>query len=319
MSSEPSDFDVKALIASSWDTGLGGFEARRPDLTMSSFIDVTDHANDSVIPTTVVKWLALYDEIGVFFISLAILMQSTDMDDLVEGTTFRASMLCLSGMISAQIVALRHLVTSGLDVQAKQLLRALTELVDLASVISIDPSISESFSRTVDEDTANQFWHHHAKKGKLRKTVFKRLEESVVKIPAAELMDYINQEQKLLGMCVHPSMAAAQMACLPLTGVNPQPFHFGFLGRATIFSERTLSHAIVYLSFYIAVGYAPIYESIDYSSRKESFPEVLQEYVSRGQTALLRLVLALMPKLKHPALRCDADPILAELYSAENK
>ena len=310
MPSESQNFDVEALIASSWKTEAEVREAKRPGLNMSTIIEVADEENLNKLPTTVKNWLAVYDEVGAWVVNLSTLMMSTAMNDGVQLTPFQSSVTCLTGIISAQIIAIRRLVVSGLDVQAKQLLRILTEHVDVVSALSADPQLAAEFALTVDGDTANMFWHRHVKGGRLRKLLFAKLETTMGPELAAELIEFVKQEEKVLSMGIHPSMAAAQMACLPVSGVPEQPFYFGFFGKATIFSERTLSYAVLYLTLYVATGFVPEKRDVDYASAAGQLIGPIQEHVLRGRTAVLCLVARLIPHFRDPALKCDLESAL---------
>ncbi len=305
MSHESRELDIEALIASSWKAGTGTSEKRGTGLSMSGVIEIADKETQDKLPPTVRNWLAVYDEVGAWFVNLLMLLISTAMNDARQLTSFQTSLACLTGNISAQIIAIRRLVTSGLDIQAKQLLRILTEQIDVAAALSLEPELAEELALTLEGDAANKFWHERVKRGRLRKLLFSRLEVTMGQRLAAELVEFIEQEEKILDAVVHPSMAAAQMACIPETGKPDGSFHVGFLGTTTIFSERTLSYAILYLTLYVTIGFAPDERSIDFARPAGQLIGPIQQHVLQGRTAALRLVASLIPNWYHPLLRCD--------------
>lgn len=140
---------------------------------------------------------------------------------------------------------------------------------------------------------------------KLRNALFLRLEVTTGPALSVELLNFVKQEEKVLGTTIHPSMVAAQMTLLPETGRPDEPFYFGFFGRPTVFSERTLKYAVLYLTLYMVVGFVPDERHVDHSRPADQLIGPIQEQVLRGRTALLRLVASLIPYWHHPDLSSD--------------
>jgi hypothetical protein len=285
---------IQNAVEEAWKLA-GADKEIRPGLTMQQFLEFADKNNQRQLKT-ISNWLLVFDECAAWFSNLACLLMFTlKTNNVVEDDSRDARLhrvlTSLIGNISAQAIAIRRLVLSGLDVQAKQLVRALVEQLDVALLVSKDANALDGFESTVDGPTANAFWHRHLSKGKPRGKVYSRLRERLGEKSYQELLEYFKQEERILGMAIHPSLAASQVASLPgLANLEEQrPFTLGFVGDVTSFSERTLGYSVFYMLFYVLDGgYVPELkenEAIDEDAMK--FLVELRKHVLQGQLALM--------------------------------
>lgn len=312
MTTEEENIDIEELIKSTWNNSSNIDESDFPGLSMTSIIEISDEQCLNNIPLSVKNLILIYNEVSAWFINLAMLLVNLVMNDKKPIHPSIVNLMCMSGLISSQIIAIHRLITFGLDVQSKQLLRVLTEQVDVAIALSIKPELSSKFSLTLDENTANSFWHQNISRGKLRKDILKYLEISMGPESARKMILYIKQEEAILGMGIHPSLAAAQMACLPATGKSDEPFSFGFLGKPTVYSERTIKYSIFYLVLYVAIGFVPDRIDIDNANPAMKLIGPLQDHVLHGRSVILKLAAKLFENQYHNNFNTKLDKIKSE-------
>jgi hypothetical protein len=287
------DLNIFRVIADAWKLAGIADQKNLPGLGMSQLLELADDNNRKGMPTTVNNWMMIFDECGAWFGNLATLLMFSLRTDPSRDIRLRRVLTCVIGAISAQIIAIRRLVLSGLDVQAKQLLRVLIENLDVALLIPTDENALRDFELTVDGSSSNEFWHRYISKGKIRSKVHSRMRHDIGDGPYKEFLEYLKQEEQILGMAVHPSLGASQMACLPrIAEANTErPFTLGFVGDASVFSERTLSYAVFYMIFYILDGYVPV--GIQHKELNDDAGKILkqlQDRISLGRIALGHIV-----------------------------
>ncbi len=279
--------NISRVIHEAWKRA--GVDTEAPGLGMSELLELADQNFRESTPIALNNWLLVFDECGAWFANLAILLMFSLIVAPSGDIQLRRVLACVIGNISSQIIAIRKLVLSGLDVQAKQLLRILIENIDVSLLIAQDKDALGDFELTIDELSSNDFWHKHISKGKIRTKIHSKLGEVIGRDAYREFEQYFKQEEQILGMAIHPSLGAAQMACFPrlVGGHESDPFSFGFLGGVSAFSERTLSYAVFYTIFYLSYGYVPKnIEASGYDDAVQKGIDELQDRVDRGKIAL---------------------------------
>jgi hypothetical protein len=266
-----------------------------PGLSMQSLLETADTNNQSRNFSALNNWLVIFDECGAWFGNLASLLLFTLKTNASRrDEPLRRVLTQLIGNVTAQIIAIRRLVVAGLDVQAKQLLRTLVEQLDVALLVSMNPDALSDFENTLDGASANEFWHKHLAKGRLRSKAHTKLKERLGETSYQEFVAYFKQEEQILGMAIHPSLGASQMVLMAsIIGEDyNRPFTLGFVGDISPFSERTLAYAVFYMLFYILDGYVPELEQgseVDHGA--QSALGDLRDRVCKGKIALLAIII----------------------------
>jgi hypothetical protein len=281
--------DIERLIGDAWKhAGLS--EGEMPP-SITELLQMSDE-NCNIVPSVVSNWISILDQFLAWFSSLYILFLFSLKINSALDCRLQRVMTCIIGNICAHIIAIRRLVLSGLDVQSKQILRSLVEHIDLAFLISTDENALGEFEQTLDGRSSNAFWHKYISKSKIRNKIHPKWQARLGDIVYREFVDYLRQEEEILGMAIHPSLAACQMTCLPgIAQGNPdRPLTLGFVGEVSVFSVRTLSYAVFYMSQYVAEGYVPN-EFPAYGLDQDLLSSVtdIQGGLAKGRSALLYL------------------------------
>ena len=230
-------------------------------------------------------------------------------------STQRRAVICLIANISSQVIAIRRLISAGLDVQAKQLVRMLTEQIDVAILISLDEKSAEKFVLTIDENTANQFWHKNVAKQKFRNMLFPSIKNVLGDSDADEMIFYIQDEEKLLGATVHPSIMASHAALVPMTE-KEEEHPFGFLGRVTVFSERTLMYSTIYMFLLLVFGNRLVCNVEEWpASTEKEFATTLRASIGLGRDALPRIIAGAFGNADHRELSSDHNAVIRSYFS----
>jgi hypothetical protein len=191
---------------------------------------------------------------------------------------WRAMSLALSAVIT-QLIAVRRLVLSGLDVPAKQILRCLVEHMDLAVRLNVDPKmITEylKYDRIDGSKGARRFWSLYLQKSKnysLRGAVYQRMETLLGKTTVQSYADYRQEEDMILNTSIHPNRVSAgvnltgtmYLAAEKDDSLGGLP-HLGLIDES---SGRTLSYAITAMADYAMFGYIPKWKDLPRACRND--------------------------------------------------
>ncbi len=124
--------------------------------------------------------------------------------------------MTLIGRIESDLAAIRTLVLTGSDVQARSLSRGLSEHLDALALSGINPIFCTDFVTHQDGQAANGMWLRHMAKGRARKQIYKAVDDSSVGIPVTDWFKlYRAQEEEMLASAVHPTHIAGFMSVVP--------------------------------------------------------------------------------------------------------
>ena len=196
----------------------------------------------------------------------------------------------------------------------KQLVRMLTEQIDVLILIALDEDSAEEFMLTTDANAANLFWHRRISKHKFRNMLFSAARDVLGQSDADEVTSYIQDEEKLLGATVHPSIMASHAALLPMT--ETEDLHpFGFLGRVTIFSERTLKYSSIYMFLLLVFGHRLACDVTQWpASAEKDLATTLCASVNLGREALPMIIAGACRNADHGELSSDHDLIIRSYF-----
>lgn len=232
---------LDACIAKLWGTCLEDIQAEDlPGRCVEDMISDAENRAVAELPPVVAAWRRIFDEFLMWFSSVAIYLQ----EDLRLGRTPAAHKIAyglLAGAAASQMTAIRKLVTAGLDVPAKQVLRGLCEYFDVLSLLIIKPELVPEFQKTQDSVTSNRFWHSHISRRRLKEIISQHILQEASEAHIKQWKEWKKLEDSVLSMAIHPSYIACTMSNYSfdkeITGLS-------IFGRSDSASVRTLSYTI---------------------------------------------------------------------------
>lgn len=158
---------------------------------------------------------------------------------------FHRAIMALFMRVAQDAVAVRNLIHTGFDVQAKNILRSLDEHVDAICLLCIRPSLCEQFVRTNDEKRANSFYHGHLRSA--RKVINQKLIEMVKENAALQdLVEFRRSERLMLSTAHHPSYVACTMPFMsPYRSANVTRYLFGLPTEYSFRTGKVLFYILV--------------------------------------------------------------------------
>lgn len=210
--------------------------------------------NDSLrnIHSSVANWLLIFDEMLDLFVSLYIVYFERTMSQ--KHNTRRIVYMMLTASIASNCFAIRQLVLSGYDVNAKTLARLLGEYIDTLILLLNRPELCPEFHRSQEPEDANKFWHKYLSKGKARREV-RSIFKSITQLDedqTSEIDDWRADEFTVLSAASHPSMIAAFFNVAH--GGRYGKAGTGIFGNVDTTSVRTLRFCVFELGFLILIG-----------------------------------------------------------------
>lgn len=178
-------------------------------------------------------WFVKYTDV------LAISFFSVSIDKKADRKHNVITLICWR--ICAEIIAIRKLVLEGLDVPAKQILRAMSENLDALGLAALSEEFCEDFVNDQEVEHANKTWYKHISKGKARKLIQEGLPLNIRDI-IDELEMYRDQEEKVLSAAAHPSYISSFVSLFPEFDENRDSDNIGISSVFSPFSLRTLRY-----------------------------------------------------------------------------
>lgn len=243
------------------------------------------------------NWLAAYDEFADWFIHLACLLHlAPNTDSRVVDEKWLAFSVAIGAIVN-QLIAVRRLVTAGLDMPAKQILRCLVEYIDLAVRMTLDDAVRADFRRYDDIEGSGTLWKTHLRtkdrknKAPVRNLAFAEIAKNLDPDRLEVWKDFRNREDAVLHACIHPSFIAARMATLGDYPRNEKEIAgwMPCLGLVNRFSSRTLSYAIMAMLDYVMMGYVPDREALPEAVRSHPALQQVLRHLYEGRGLLIRL------------------------------
>ncbi len=125
-------------------------------------------------------------------------------------------LLAVLGRLADEIAAVRVLAAAGLAMPAMQIMRSLSEDVDMALVLLVRPKVARQFAECRTPQAAGEFWKRHIAGGRAFRAVAEQLYR--VGLDHSEQSSYARwrkEVQVLLGAAVHTSYAGGHSADEP--------------------------------------------------------------------------------------------------------
>lgn len=254
--------DAEALISQLWQRECAkSGEVILPSFSFEEIIQEFDgHNNQRSLPE-LEFWLAIFDQFAAWYVSFAI-SGFVAGRNLNSKSTRLAAYVLLMGYVISQHAGIRRLVCVGLDIQAKQLVRALAEHLDLCMLLALKPELADDFLETDRQETANRFWFQNMAKRKARKFINNSLVKAIGDAAVTRYSDWRTEEDNVLSMAIHPTFMSCTMAGAPESDENPRDW-IGWFGFKTENSVRTLRYAILASVEFLAVGYPILFDDND--------------------------------------------------------
>jgi hypothetical protein len=148
--------------------------------------------------------------------------------------------------IVTDALAIRILIQSGFDVQAKALLRSLDECCEFFSAILVKPDLAKEFFDSQELEKSREFWHKNVNKGRLRALIDQHISE--LGDFGVEQMATWRLEERLVTMTAkYVSFISGYMAYVGDESNETDDNQLGLFGRKSKNSIRTDRYALVVL------------------------------------------------------------------------
>lgn len=143
-------------------------------------------------------------------ISVSILNDISLRDADIDGTTDTEQTVALAffSRLANDLWAIIELVERGFDIQARGLSRSFLEHVDVLICCIHDLELTKKFADTIDPEQANQFWHKHISKNKMKRRVAE-LVNNRTGLAGSNIVDSLRAHAEIAGSTIlHPTMLA---------------------------------------------------------------------------------------------------------------
>lgn len=266
----------------------------RPGLSMRLVAKEAARLNRAHAIQTLDVWLELFDECVAWLVSLHYVLHPTKKNEsALDGS--QKALFCLVARIIVDLMAVRSLCLAGFDVSAKALLRSISEHLETAILICIEPDLANEFVETETREQSNHFWHKHLAKGKARQKIQSYWNEVLKDSDsAASISEFRNHHMDVTGMALHPSILAGYFSILPIGADDSPDAEWPLIfGRKARISERTLASAITMIfEFILLCDHIP-FESRPRNNLHIPFDKEneLHVHVKHGRLTLTSIIL----------------------------
>lgn len=250
-----------------WRSAVGGDQLNR--IGAGRFHDLVTgiRANQEVEAEKLLDpWLPIFD-VGIEWATSV--YGSIDEVAFTSGIPFDESRsgVAFLGAACANAVAVRHLVTSGLDSSARVVLRSMVEALHFAIACFHSDEIAIGVRSAADPESINRFWYHNLR-GKNLADLLSSAEDSIGLDPATRksLRDERASASTWLGQLVHPSYSSAELFARTPLAADPNQLGIALIGRCSHASIVTLDFANKALWYFCQIGIA-IMERRGYPAR----------------------------------------------------
>jgi len=146
-------------------------------------------------------WIIYFRGWQAILLSIYVLMQASRDGKYRH---WQNSCLSLSYRALTGIKALADLSQNGLEVQAFQIARVVSEDIQALALCVIDDEFSKEFSASNTVELANNFWHKRISKGKIKRELLSRFKIDEWAKELSLVRDE-GDEERIFGAFIHPS------------------------------------------------------------------------------------------------------------------
>jgi hypothetical protein len=317
--------EFSEVLSSIWSGITEGKPHPLPMIDLNLAIQGTDEFNfKAKLPPSFGNWLKVCDEFLVWHANAAMyitmLLQTVEIpnnDEII-------ALFALQSAIVQQIISIRRLVLSGLDVPAKQILRCLDEHVQVAIAVTNDTQFATDFVKCEGIEGAKKFWSLYLRRKQNESVVGYNIIAKLRSIfgdqELVNILAFDQEEQAILNAAVHPSHVGCVMSGL---STDEEVFNWvPFLGTVSSFSIRTMKYCVYKVSLHTAVSvFGPHFSNFpssdlfSNSANYQDFEKVarpLFSYLVPGRLAILNLAQYAFGKQDAEAFRFDMPPSFAD-------
>ena len=177
--------------------------------------------NSRRLPQDFFNSLFIFDFCRIWTLNLTILgldsIMSKEPNNNLTLYQIRSISLLLA-RLHIDLRAVRLLVLRGMDVQARQITRSVSETIDAIGLACLDSEFCETFARNHDIEESSAVWFKYVSKGKARKLVYRAVEEVLGPGTLNDQRDYRAQEETAFSAASHPSYLSGFVSILPHFG-----------------------------------------------------------------------------------------------------
>ncbi|AXV14363.1 hypothetical protein CYG48_00695 [Neorhizobium sp. SOG26] len=157
-------------------------------------------------------WLSL--------LAVALLQDLPLAEEEIEPTAEKLAAISFLSRLANDLWAIIELIEAGFDLQARALTRAYLEHVDVLICCIHDEQLTAQFVAAVEPDEANEFWHRHVSKNKIKRRVSEFV-SSVIQAPGSQVVDFLREDAELAGsMLLHPTITAGFAAAFGIEEIE---------------------------------------------------------------------------------------------------
>lgn len=159
--------------------------------------------------------LLLFDQAAIWLrctevaVARAWRLCATGRTTALSGDQLRA-LLAILGRLREEVAAVRLLALAQLPIPAMQVIRTVSEDVDMALVVALRPKVARRFAECRTVEDAGEFWKRHVAGGR----AFRAVAEQLYRVgldysPDSSYARWRREAQVLLGAAVHTSYVGA--------------------------------------------------------------------------------------------------------------
>ena len=146
----------------------------------------------------------------------------------------------IASRVFTDLVAIRMLVLSGLDVQARQLARTMSENLDALALTTLNEEFCAAFVQSQDPNSSSATWFRFIAKGKARKQLYAFIDSKGGEKATAFWRDFRDHEEPIFSMAAHPNHAMGFLTFVPHLGDQTMSDDWGRERDVSSASLRTL-------------------------------------------------------------------------------
>lgn len=233
--------DIQEEISKAWEALVNSSFQDAYRLDISAEVVRAERQSKTDVRKHLTLWLAIFDEALQF---LLLLNRLTHQCFSESDKKITRSFVMLLARIIALTIAIRRLVTSGLEDAARPVARSFIETMDLALVCLYDDDFARDFS--AEGYDSNQFWKSHIGFGKLNFRLRRVLE--VAGMDQEGIDNFFRHRAEMKGNLsdsVHSSLASAFRSMMIPSLSKPGRLSTSWLGHISAHSPGLLSLIIL--------------------------------------------------------------------------
>ncbi len=214
-----------------------GSEVEDLDTDIDSFLNMHHGEQTELAVRHLEPWVTLSGQALLWLSHLHMVLHK-----VYEKSSRHRAAWALTGLATANVVAVRKLVLAGLDTPARALLRALIESLAICVSCLDDSTLADKYVAAQGESDARALWQCEFTTKVLTRRFKAALlvrDEQFTEM-VGTFIEWLESEKRTFSQGVHSSYMAAALTCYPKE-FGSEIVHPGCFGQTTTFSFRTLA------------------------------------------------------------------------------